>query len=171
MVRVFQAEAAADLRAARGLMREYGAFISSKLGAEHVCKASLEEEIVDAAKIYAAPRGFLLLACCGGLPEPCGCLALRPLPSRPAEAAEIKRLWVRPECRGHEAGAALLDRALELAGELGYARVVLDTVPAAMPAAVKLYLSRDFNPTTRFNDNSIPGIVFYCRDLSPRGTP
>lgn len=84
---------------------------------------------------YAPPGGGLLLAVVSG--QPAGCVALRPFP-KPA-TCEMKRLFVAPEFRGGHVGRALIKRVVQLARDRGYAFMRLDTHPATMGAAVKLY--------------------------------
>ena len=89
--------------------------------------------------------------------ETAGCVALKRLPDG---ACELKRLYVRPAARGSGTGRALAEAAVERARELGYATMRLDTLPM-MNAARKLYLSLGFRPIERYNDNPIPGVLFF----------
>jgi carbonic anhydrase len=150
----------AQLDAARALILAYGAFIAAALGPDHACHTNLDREVASLPGEFAPPRGRLLLACLGELPI--GCIGLRPLTEH---RGEIKRLWVEQRFRSHRTGAALLDAALIEAQQIGYREVVLDTVPSVMPQAVKLYASRGFFPTERFNNSPLPGIVFLSRSL------
>lgn len=59
------------------------------------------------------------------------------------EFAEIKRMYVRPEARGHGISRVLITRLIEDASECGYDRVRLDTM-AFMTAALSLYRSMGF---------------------------
>lgn len=51
---------------------------------------------------------------------------------------EIKRMYVRPECRGRGIAAAVLAELEKWAGELGFSEAVLET-GRKMPEAVRLY--------------------------------
>ena len=51
----------------------------------------------------------------------------------------MKRLFVAPECRGSSVGRALIESVVQLARDLGYGFMRLDTHPATMGAAVRLY--------------------------------
>jgi GNAT superfamily N-acetyltransferase len=51
----------------------------------------------------------------------------------------MKRLFVSPEGRGRGAGRALIESVVRLARDLGYRFMRLDTHPATMGAAVRLY--------------------------------
>jgi carbonic anhydrase len=84
---------------------------------------------------YSRPGGVLLHATVAG--QSAGCAGLRPFPLE--RTCEIKRLFVSPQFRGHKLGYALMIRVLNVARELGYRRVRLDTHLATMGAAVELY--------------------------------
>jgi putative acetyltransferase len=72
----------------------------------------------------------------------------------------MKRLYVRPEARGSGAGRALVEAVIARARELGYRAMRLDTLPT-MDSARSLYLSLGFTPTERYNDNPVPGVLFF----------
>lgn len=76
----------------------------------------------------------------------------------------MKRLYVRPATRGSGTGRALVDASITRARELGYRVMRLDTLPA-MDAARALYLSHGFRPIGRYNDNPIPGVLFFELEL------
>jgi len=69
-----------------------------------------------------------------------------------AHAGEIKRMYVVPEARGRGVGAALLAALEELARDLGYAVVRLDT-GAKQPRAQRMYLRAGYVPVPDFNGN------------------
>src|SRR5215210_3299225 len=70
-----------------------------------------------------------------------------------AHAGEIKRMYVVPEARGRGVGAALLAALEELARDLGYAVVRLDT-GAKQPRAQRMYLRAGYVPVPDFNGNT-----------------
>ena len=51
----------------------------------------------------------------------------------------MKRLFVAPEWRGSRVGRTLIESAVQLARDLGYRFMRLDTHPATMRGAVRLY--------------------------------
>ena len=69
-------------------------------------------------------------------------------------SAEIKRLFVRDNCRGGGLGRALFSAALDAACDLGYAEVLLSTIPSHMPRANAMYDRIGFAPTQRFEDHA-----------------
>ena len=89
---------------------------------------------------YSRPGGALLHATVAR--QSAGCVGLRPFPRE--GVCEIKRLFVRPGFRGHKLGRALMVRILDVARELGYRQVRLDTHLATMGPAVDLYRQLGF---------------------------
>jgi putative acetyltransferase len=63
-----------------------------------------------------------------------------------ADAAELKRMYLRPDVRGHGLGRALLERAVAWAREQNLAAVRLDT-SEDMVTARRLYESAGFRRT------------------------
>ena len=108
---------------------------------------------------YAPPRGRLLLAEDAG--AAIGCVALRPVD---AASCEMKRLYVRPATQGRGLGRALVDRLLAEARALGYARVVLDTLPQ-MATAQRLYEKLGFRDIEPYRPNPVPGARYLGLDL------
>ena len=88
---------------------------------------------------------------------PLGCVALRPL--GPAGIAEMKRLYVVPAGRGMGLGLALVEAVLGEARRIGYARVVLDTLPF-MAEAVALYRRAGFTGIAPYYETPVAGTIF-----------
>lgn len=70
-------------------------------------------------------------------------------------AAEIKRMYVRPQLRGQRLGSRILDRLLNEAGSLGADVVRLDTI-RFMAEAQRLYRSRGFAERPPYEGTEIP---------------
>ena len=77
----------------------------------------------------------------------------------------MKRLFVRPHCRGLGLGKALATKVIEDAREIGYRRMRLDTVPA-MQTAIALYVSLGFREIEPYRYNPIEGAKFMELDLT-----
>lgn len=152
-IRAAQFDEERDAALCRTLMREYAAYLNASVGGEHICVASLEEELAGLPGRYAEPDGAVLLAFAD---EPAGCVALQPLhPLRPAfageRACEMKRLWVRPAHQGTGLGRSLAEAVLAAARQRGYSAMYLDTMPGTMQAAHHLYVALGFAPVERYN--------------------
>jgi GNAT superfamily N-acetyltransferase len=161
-IEVRKVTSAADLTVVRDLMCEYGVHLAHHpAGPEHFCVSGLETELAGLPNPYVAP-GCILLAKVDG--QPGGCVALRGL-SGAGNPLEIKRLWVRPAFRAIGLGRQLMTEAIEHAKAAGASAIYLDTVPAAMPEANRLYASLGFVETEPYNSTRVPGIAFFRLDL------
>ena len=58
----------------------------------------------------------------------------------------LKRLYVKPQFRGHGLARGLLQAVIDFARARGYRRVVLDTAAERLAAAYNLYVSYGFTP-------------------------
>jgi putative acetyltransferase len=114
-----------------------------------------DDELASLPGAYAPPRGRLLLARSDG--EAVGCVCLRPFDP---EIAELKRLYVREECRGRGYARALVSAVIDTARDQGYTRLRLDT-HETMDAARKLYRSFGFREIPAYWEHPVPDVVFY----------
>jgi ribosomal protein S18 acetylase RimI-like enzyme len=144
----------ADLAEVRGLFREYADWLAVDL-----CFQGFAEELAGLPGLYQPPRGRLLIA--EHENRACGCVALRPLEG---EICEMKRLYVRPECRGSGVGRRLVLAIMAEARAIGYQRIRLDALPK-MDAAQALYQSLGFRPIESYYENPVPGARFLEADL------
>jgi ribosomal protein S18 acetylase RimI-like enzyme len=80
-----------------------------------------------------------------------GCVLLRALPSRPF-AGECKRLYVKPEARGHGIGDRLMDALEEFARANGVRCIYLDSHDG-LQSALALYRRRGYGACERYNEN------------------
>ena len=108
---------------------------------------------------YAPPAGRLALALVDG--RPAGCIALR---GCGAGRCEAKRLYVRPEFRGHGLGRALLDWVIAEARAAGYREMVGDTMPV-MDRALSMYDRYGFERTGPYTEDPTPGAVYLRLNL------
>lgn len=138
------------LEAVRETMREYARSLSVDL-----CFQNFDAELAGLPGEYAPPTGQLLLALVDDMPAGCG--ALHALPGvDPANACEMKRLFVRPAFRRFGLGRLLAQALMDDARRAGYSAMLLDTLDD-MEAARGLYASLGFEETEPYYFNPIPG--------------
>jgi len=145
----------AELEHVRQFFRDYAANIGVDLSFQNFA-----EEMTALPGPYAAPEGRLYLAKIDG--QTVGCVGVRQFSDG---VCEMKRLYVDPDSRGAGAGRALAMAAIEAARELGYQRMILDTLPT-MRLALKLYRQLGFEETPAYYPSPIEGTVFLTLDLS-----
>jgi ribosomal protein S18 acetylase RimI-like enzyme len=146
---ISDARPGSEIAQARQLIEEYAASLDTDL-----CFQNFGAELDRLGEMYAPPRGCLLLARLQG--SPVGCGALRPVAD---DACEMKRLYVRPQARGHDLGRRLALALIERARAAGYRRMLLDTL-AQMHAARALYRSLGFREVAPYYANPLPGVTY-----------
>jgi GNAT superfamily N-acetyltransferase len=164
---VREAVGSEDVETVRCLMRAYAAYLAANpSGAANICIENFERELAGLPGQYQAPDGVLLLASVDGAPA--GCCAVRIVrPERvPQRGCEMKRLWVGQDFRGFGLGKKLAEAAIQWATAAGYEAMYLDTVPAAMPEANRMYESLGFQRVDRYNNNLVDDVIFFRRSLS-----
>lgn len=127
-VRIEPAAGEDDMALVAALFREYQA--SPGFGP---CFQGFDAELAGLPGAYGPPDGALYLARVDGVPA--GVAGLRPSAEGDGRTCEMKRLYVRPGHRGLGIGRRLAETVLATATALGYARIVLETLPAMREAA------------------------------------
>jgi ribosomal protein S18 acetylase RimI-like enzyme len=130
----------------RELFREYADALGFDLSFQ-----DFEVELAGLPGGYAPPDGRVLLGLWDA--ETAGCVVLRRIDET---TCEMKRLYVRPEFRGHGIGKALAVAIVREARNVGYQRMRLDTVPW-MTEAITLYESLGFRDIEPYRHNPIKG--------------
>ncbi|BBO22239.1 MAG: N-acetyltransferase [Candidatus Desulfobacillus denitrificans] len=153
-IQIMPAHGAEAIPVARELFVEY----AEQLGAD-LCFQNFAEELATLPGAYAPPRGGVWLARVDG--HDAGCVALRPLD---AQAAELKRMYVRRAWRGRRLGRRLGETAIGFARAAGYRAVCLDTL-SGMKEALALYRSFGFRPTRAYCHNPLPDTVWMELEL------
>jgi ribosomal protein S18 acetylase RimI-like enzyme len=148
----------AEVEQARGLFLEYGQSLGFSL-----CFQSFDEELAGLPGDYAPPSGRLFLAEVEG--KPAGCVALHALGGTKDGICEMKRLYVRPEFRGHQLGRRLVNELMNAARAIGYRKMRLDTVEPVMGHAVALYRELGFHEITPYRENPIAGALYMELEL------
>lgn len=147
MLTILQATTADHINTAR----EYATWLEFNL-----CFQGFEEEMQSLPGKYAPPTGRLLLALWDG--RPAGVIALRPL--QEPGLCEMKRLYVRPEFRGHRIGRILAERIIGEAAGIGYSQMRLDTIPGKMDAAIEMYRDLGFAETVPYYSTPVGETLF-----------
>ena len=141
-----------DLPTVRLLFKEYAQSLGFALDFQ-----GFERELATLPGEYEEPMGVILLAH-SPAGEPWGVVALRPLED--AGACEMKRMFVRPEARGHGLGRALGEAIVAEAKARGYGAMRLDTIDT-MTAAIELYRSLGFREIPAYRFNPMPGALYF----------
>jgi ribosomal protein S18 acetylase RimI-like enzyme len=155
------AEQPADYEAGQQLFEEYAAGLGVDL-----CFQNFPAELKRLPEMYGPPAGRLILAKHDR--DYLGCVGLRALHHGAIEAdaavCEMKRLYVRPTARGSGLGRQLASAAITAGRELGYRRMVLDTLER-MTEALLLYKSLGFVETAPYYANPNGDVHYLERAL------
>ena len=144
------------LEQVRQYFRNYAAWLGVDLSYQN-----FDQEMASLPGAYAAPQGRLFFAEVDG--RSAGCVGVRPFPDSDG-VCEMKRLYVEPEERGHGVGAALALAAIKAAKEIGYRKLIIDTLPS-MRMAVKLYRELGFTEAPSYYQTPVEGTMFLSLDL------
>lgn len=152
--------------AGRRLLLDYFDWLAPAAKVESVpaVQPSARAELADLAGTYRRPGHRFLLGTQGQLAV--GMVGLRP-GDDPCSRREVElvRFFSRPAARGSGVGTALLTAAIAAARSMGYERVVLDTVPAFMATAVRLYERHGFTRSTDPHGLPVPDGARFALDL------
>jgi GNAT superfamily N-acetyltransferase len=138
-----------ELGVIRSLWVDYLTWVNGELdrryGINFAIAEIIERNLADLTP-FQPPRGRLLLIGEVGI----GCL--QPIGE---DIGEIKRMYVHPDARGAGLGRRLLDGLLAAATDVGYRRVLLDSV-RFMESAHALYRSAGFTEIEPYEQSEIP---------------
>jgi len=152
------------LSSARELLLEYGRFVVAHPQSAGFCYGTLEQEVAALPSSYLDKQGGCLMAQVDH--EPAGFVGWRAVPAVVAEDAwELKRLWVRPNMRGLNLGQTLTQAVIDRAKAARRKAIYLDTAPAVMAAAHRLYLSMGFESCPPYNDNPVNELVWMIKRI------
>lgn len=145
----------------RMLFDEYTDMIISEDGSfkEYLRMQNYGKELEHLEQKYGMPDGRLYLAY--WKEKLAGCVGLRRMNKNDCE---MKRLYVRPEFRGQKIGKRLVDKIIVDAQEIGYAHMLLDTLPF-LESAVRLYKQCGFYEISGYNDNPMEKVIYMRLDL------
>jgi ribosomal protein S18 acetylase RimI-like enzyme len=139
----------------RSMFQEYADSMGLDLGFQN-----FSQELAELPGKYAPPSGCLLVAKVDG--QPAGCVGLRSLGDG---VCEMKRLYVRSQYRGLGLGRKLAERVIEVARNLGYECLRLDTIASKMGSAVSLYAGLGFRTIPAYCETRFPDAIFMELDL------
>ena len=154
MVNIISATTKESIESAKALIREYAESLEFDLEFQ-----GFEKEMADFPEPYASPRGCLYVAM--HKHRPVGCVALRDLGDG---ICEMKRLYVKPDCRGKNIGRLLAESIIQAARGLGFDRMRLDTIPS-MKQAIVLYKILGFKEIAPYRFNPVEGATFFELNL------
>jgi len=149
MIRIIRAGSPEAWAEARRLLEQYRASLDFALDFQ-----AFDHELGSLETEYGPPHGMFLIAEQDGIAV--GCVGVR---SFARGVCEMKRLFTIPTARNQGTGRSLAEAAIAAARELGYARMLLDTVPS-MAAAQRLYTALGFVPLEPYRYNPVRGAVF-----------
>lgn len=149
MVMIREADGVVDMADVRTLLEEYAQSLGIDLGFQ-----DFDAELAGLPGAYSRPDGVLLLAATAA--GTAGCVAVRRLD---ADVCEMKRLYVRPDARGHAVGRALAEAAVACGRAAGYRAMRLDTLPT-MTKAQALYRELGFRDVPPYRYNPVTGTSF-----------
>jgi putative acetyltransferase len=128
------------------------AIIQAGMAEFGICGAGpgTDPELASISEAYAGPRAVYFVALQDGALLGGG--GIGPIAGEPPDVCEVRKMYLRPEGRGHGAGGRLLELCLDAAREIGYRRCHLATLHS-MHAARHLYARAGF----RQLDHEVPG--------------
>lgn len=120
---------------------------------------NLDDELKDPAQKYTAPEGELLVAVEGE--DVLGMIAYH---KHSDTRCEMKRLYVKPSCRGMKLGEKLIEELIAHARQAGYKEMVLDTI-VPLQSAIHLYKKLDFTECEPYYHNPMPDVLYFRKEL------
>ena len=129
------------------------------------CGFAINDPEVDwMSRAYARPRCAYFVVEDGS--EVLGGGGIAPLDGGDHDTCELRKMYFLPQARGRGAGAAMMQRCLDSAREMGFRRCYLETL-SGMDAAMKLYDRSGFRRIDAPMGNTGHGgcNTFYLREL------
>lgn|SRR5574337_873071 len=139
---------------AKALFQEYANSLQIDLAYQDFSK---ELKSIDIQ--YNEPRGLLILAYDNG--KAVGCAGVRKFDNK---IAELKRMFVKEDYRGHKIAQQMLTMAIAKAKEFGYRKIRLDTIPS-MKQAQSLYRANGFYEISSYRFSPVEGTIFMEKSL------
>ena len=131
---------------------------AKRLGCDLIFQ-NLDDELKDPAKKYTSPEGELLVAVEGE--DVLGMIAYH---KHSDTRCEMKRLYVKPSCRGMKLGEKLIEELIAHARQAGYKEMVLDTI-VPLQSAIHLYKKLGFTECEPYYHNPMPDVLYFRKEL------
>jgi putative acetyltransferase len=154
MVEIIIVSVAQEYEAAASLFQEYALWLNIDLSFQN-----FEQELQDLREMYAFPTGVIVLAKVEN--DFVGCVAVR---KKENEIAELKRMYIQPAHQKKGLATLLLKKSLQIATELGYKKIRLDTLDNMTPA-INLYKQHGFYEIAPYYFNPEKNAVFFEKIL------
>jgi carbonic anhydrase len=119
-----------------------------------VCFQKFSDELAELRIRYSAPLGRAYLAFVDG--DLAGCGGVQRLEDG---VCEMRRMYVRPRYRGLHLGRKIAESIISAGRELGYRKMVLDTLPT-MAVAQQMYRALGFREFVPYKPSEVTGTLF-----------
>jgi putative acetyltransferase len=156
MHKIITATSEAHYKAGLALFNAYADSLNFNLSFQN-----FNDELTMLPLMYGAPTGALLLV--ESENSYVGVAGLRRIEND--QTCEIKRMYIDPLHRGNGIGRLLLESLIDVAKNMRYQTIKLDTLAPQMPTALHLYHSFGFTKTEPYNFNPYDGVVYLERKL------
>lgn len=154
-IKIIVAQTAEQFEESKKLMLEY----SQTLGVS-LCFQNFDKELANLNTLYAQPKGIMLLLG-DEKGRYSGCVGIK---YKTDDICELKRLYLQDSKKGQGFGKMLLHEAFKYAKELGYKKMVLDTLPT-MKTAIAMYEKEGFRKIKPYYENPVEGAIFFEKIL------
>ena len=77
---------------------------------------------------------------------------------------EMKRLYVKPSCRGMKLGEKLIEELIAHARQAGYKEMLLDTI-VPLQSAIHMYKKPGFAECEPYYHNPMPDVRYFRKEL------
>ncbi len=150
MINYLRANTDEEYKQAALLFKAYAAWLNIDLSFQH-----FNDEVMELRTMYGTPGGGIML--CKDDHAFIGCAGIRKIN---ADIAELKRMFIKPAYQKRGIGKQLLQQAVELAEELNYKTIRLDTLNYMTPA-INLYKQYGFYEIPAYYHNPNETAVYF----------
>lgn len=134
----------------KGLIKEYVTALDRDLSFQNI-----DDELKDPSVKYTAPEGELLVAV-----DKYSVYGMVVYHRHSETRCEMKRLYVKPSCRGEKLGEKSICEIMKHAKEAGYKEMVLDTIEP-LKAAIHLYEKYEFKRCEPYYNNPMSDVIYF----------